>query len=125
MRRRYALLRKSALEDLNTRHPATVKLSNRGGPFLNPLDIPSRGPEGLQDKRLVHANQDSRSIIKVAGRRAREAARNSEYAKMIMTIPGFADFSAPVAALRIGDTDLPNSPEVLCPYARVMSPVRR
>ena len=59
-----------------------------------------------------------------ADRRIAQAVRRNENARLISSIPGFANFSGLTIASMIGDIGRFNSPEALCAYAGLVPSVR-
>ena len=62
--------------------------------------------------------------IRGSDRRIAQAVRENENARLITSIPGFANFSALAVASMIGDIERFNRPETLCAYAGLVPSVR-
>ena len=62
--------------------------------------------------------------IGAANRRIARAVRENGNARLISTIPGFANFSGLAVASMIGDVGRFNRPEALCAYAGLVPSVR-
>ena len=125
VRHRYGLVRKRANCKISI-HGVLLQLNFRtkAARFSTPWTYQVRGLKNYRINDQFTQIELFDSLIKAADRRVREAAKNNGYAKLIKTIPGFADFSALVVASMIGDIDRFNSPEALCSYAGVVPSVR-
>ena len=71
-------------------------------------------------KHLDACNEDIRAIdIKIHAK-----VQESEYAQLLLTIPGVGDYTALTIAAEIGDIARFSSPEKLCAYAGIVPSVR-
>ena len=110
----------------NSIHGILLQLNfrTRATRFSTPWIYRVRGLKNYRINDQLALIETFNVLIRRLDRRVDEAADNDEYAKLVRTIPGFGNFSAPVVASMIGDIDRFNSLEALCSYAGVVPSVR-
>ena len=82
---------------------------------------------GLKDYRIADLLEQIGHLnvhIRGSDRWIARAVRKNENVRLITSIPGFANFSAPAVASMMGDIERFNRPETLCAYAGLMPSVR-
>ena len=125
VRRRCGLVRKRAQRKIPTRD-VLLQLNFRvkAARFLTPRICRVRD---LKSCWMIYTSTQIEvfdSIIKAAGRGMRGAVGNNKHARLMKTMPGLADFSAPAVASLMGDTERFNSPEAPCLHVGVVPSVR-
>lgn len=100
-------------------HHLSDLFGKRGIKLLKELDLPEI--YGMEVRGYLKVIEALNGLIKDSERRIRQCVKESDEAKLLMSVPGFSYFSALLMAAEIGDISRFRSYKKLCAYGGVVS----